>query len=52
MTQRHRGGGNPLLCIIYSSDNSSTTGQWSLPWTSLQMSAFRIRLRRRWETMK
>ena len=25
---------------VYSSDSSSTTGQWSLPWTSLQMSAF------------
>ena len=36
----------------HQSANSSTTGQWSLPSTSLQMSAFLIRSRSRSDTMK
>ena len=38
--------------FFYSSLSSSTTGQWSLPVTSGQMSAFYTRGSRRSDTMK
>ena len=37
---------------FYASASSSTTGQWSLPVISGQMSAFFTRGRSRWDTMK